>query len=171
VSIASSVTDERGQLLCRNTSKLFIKGIGGFGDKGILQDVLPSPPTRPPCKTSTDITLPSQAILYRLAGDTNPLHVDPQMAALGGFDRPILHGLCSYGIAAKAILRDFCGYDVNKFKSISVRFTSHVFPGETIITEMWKDGNRVVFTSKTQERGKITVQGYAELNEIPSPKI
>jgi len=93
------------------------------------------------------------------------------MAALGGFDRPILHGLCSYGIAAKAILREFCGYDVNKFKSISARFTSHVFPGETIVTEMWKDGNRVVFTSKTQERGKITVQGYAELNEEPTPKI
>lgn len=171
VTIASSISDETGSLIARNIAKLFIKGIGGFGDKGKLQDALPNPPTRPPCKTSIDQTLPNQAILYRLAGDTNPLHIDPQMSAMGGFDRPILHGLCSFGIAGKAILKEFCNYDVNQFKSISVRFTSHVFPGETLVTEMWKEGNKVIFTSKTHERGKVAVQGFVELNEIAQPKI
>mmetsp|Transcript_8289 Transcript_8289/g.8163 ORF Transcript_8289/g.8163 Transcript_8289/m.8163 type:complete len:300 (+) Transcript_8289:15-914(+) len=171
VTFSSDVKDESGSIICKNISKMFIRKIGGFGDRGKLQDSLPNVPQRPPCKATTDVTTPNQAILYRLAGDVNPLHIDPNMAAMGGFDRPILHGLCSFGIAGKAVLKEFCDYDVTKFKSIAARFTSHVFPGETLVTEMWKEGNKVIFAQKTQERGKIATQGYVELNEAPQPKI
>ena len=169
VSISTTVLDENKAPICRNTSRLFIRGIGGFGDKGLSQDTLPSVPKNAPNKVSTDHVLPNQAILYRLSGDTNPLHIAPEMAALGGFDRPILHGLCFYGIAGRAVLKEFCGDDVTKFKSISARFTSHVFPGETLITEMWSTSNGVIFQQKTQERGKVCSQGFVELH--PSPKL
>jgi len=100
--------------------KLFIRGIGGFGDKGIMTDQLPPIPKRSPDKTTTQRVLPSQALLYRLSGDKNPLHVSKDFAEMGGFDRPILHGLCTYGIGAKAVLKEMCDYDVTRFKTIYV---------------------------------------------------
>ena len=169
VTIACNILDQDRNLLCRNTYKLFIRGIGGFGDKGTLNDSLPKIPERAPDFQFTDSTQPNQAILYRLAGDTNPLHISPEMAAMGGFDKPILHGLCFYGYACRAVLKKFCNDDVNLLKSLAVRFTSHVFPGETLVTEMWKEGNKVVFQQKTQERGKPCAIGFAELN--PAPKL
>lgn len=170
LTITSSIADENNEVICRNIHKLFIRGIGGFGDKGLTNDALPTAPAGKPHKVSVDPTTPNQAILYRLAGDYNPLHIAPDMAALGGFDRPILHGLCFFGFAGRAVLRDFCDDDVKQFKSISARFTSHVFPGETLITEMWQTPKGIYFQQKTQERGKICSQGLAELNS-PSPKL
>lgn len=163
VSITSTILDEQSTPICRNVLRLFIRGIGGFGDKGLNQDTIPAVPKSPPTKISTDLTLPNQAILYRLAGDDNPLHIAPDMAALGGFDRPILHGLCFFGIAGRAVLRDVLSDDISKFKSISARFTSHVFPGETLITEMWESPKGVIFQQKTQERGKVCSQGFVEV--------
>jgi acyl dehydratase len=125
---------------------------------------MPKKPDRAPDATVTEPTQPNQAILYRLCSDNNPLHISPSQAATGGFERPILHGLCFFGFASRAILSSFCGNDVTKFKKVAVRFTSHVFPGETLITEMWREGNTVVFTQKTAERGKICISGYAEVD-------
>ena len=90
-------------------------------------------------------TDPSQAFLYRLNGDYNPLHVDPQMSEMGGFKTPILHGLCTYGVTAKAIVEKYFPDDTTMMGKISGRFTSHVFPGETLIVESWKQGNTIIF--------------------------
>ncbi len=150
---------------------LFIRGLGGFGFKGKTQNTLPKIPTRNPDKVVEDKTVPNQAIFYRLAGDTNPLHIDPNMAQMGGFDQPILHGLCFYGISAKLVAQAFADGDVNKIKSVQARFTSHVFPGETIQLSGWKEGNKVIFSAKTAERGKEVIQGVVELNETPSAKL
>jgi acyl dehydratase len=170
VTITGSVYDQNQESICRNTNKLFIRGIGGFGDKGLKNETIPASPETKPHKVSTDPTYPNQAILYRLAGDFNPLHISPDMAALGGFDRPILHGLCFFGYAGRAVLKEFCADDVKRFKTISARFTSHVVPGETLITEMWRTPNGVSFQQKTQERGKVCSQGFVEITE-PTPKI
>lgn len=170
VSLSSTLIDQKNLPICRNTIRLYIRGIGGFGDKGLTRETYPSIPKTAPEKVSTDSTTPNQAILYRLAGDLNPLHISPDMAALGGFDRPILHGLCFFGYAAKAVLKEFLDYDVGRFKSISARFTSHVFPGETLVTEMWSYPAGVIFQQKTIERGKICSQGYVEFNQA-APKL
>jgi acyl dehydratase len=170
LTLTSTIFDEKNEVICRNIHKLFIRGIGGFGDKGLTNEPPPTIPSGPPHKVSVDPTTANQAILYRLAGDYNPLHIAPDMAALGGFDKPILHGLCFFGFAGRAVLKEFCGDDVKRFKSISARFTSHVFPGETLVTEMWQTGNLVYFQQKTQERGKVCSQGVVELKSA-EPKI
>lgn len=170
VTLTSTVSDEKNEVVCRNIHKLFIRGIGGFGDKGLTSEAPPTVPSTPPHKVSIDATTANQAILYRLAGDYNPLHISPDMAALGGFDKPILHGLCFFGFAGRAVLRDFLGDDIRRFKSISARFTSHVFPGETLVTEMWQSGQQVFFQQKTQERGKVCSQGVVETTS-PEPKL
>lgn len=115
-----AIADEGGAKLCDCFYKFFIRGLGGFGDKGVLTDTIPAMPERQPDKVVVERTLPSQAILYRLSGDKNPLHISKDMAEMGGFDKPILHGLCTYGVGAKAVLREFCHYDVSQFKSIYV---------------------------------------------------
>ena len=87
------------------------------------------------------------------------------MSSLGGFDKPILHGLCTYGFTARVIYEKYCNGDPKVLSKFGARFTSHVFPGETLVVEVWKEGNRLIFTSKTKERGKVCLRGYAELRE------
>lgn len=149
--------DEKGEKVAFQESSMFIRGMGGFGgERGTSSGV--TIPERAPDATEEQITLPIQALIYRLSGDINPLHADPMMAAIGNFDRPILHGLSSFGFAGRAVLKHFCGYDVKKFKSIRARFSKHVFPGETLITEMWKqDESHIVFQTKVKERGDIAL--------------
>lgn len=154
-----------------NTMGLFVRGLGGFGYKGKSTGGLPKIPERPADKVVEEKTVANQALFYRLAGDVNPLHADPNMASMGGFDKPILHGLCFYGISARSIVKAFCNGDTNQFKSIQARFTSHVFPGETLQVSGWKEGNKVIFSAKTAERGKEVIQGVVELNENPSAKL
>jgi acyl dehydratase len=102
--------------------------------------------------------------LFRLTGDTNPLHADPERAKAAGFPRPILHGMASFGIAAHAVLRTAAEYQVDRLASIEVRFARPVFPGETVRTEMWRVGNDIAFRSRTVERGEIAINnGLAKL--------
>ena len=166
------VEDGKRTPVLKNTMGTFIRGIGGFGYKGKgTVAALPKAPARKPCKVVDEKTEANQAIFYRLAGDTNPLHIDPNMASMGGFDRPILHGLCTYGISSKMVVKAFCDGDSNRVKSVQARFTSHVFPGETIQLSGWKEGNKIIFSAKTVERGLEVIQGVVELNDAPSAKL
>ena len=142
----------------------FCRGDGGFGGP-----TGPSPkphvlPERPP-DTSCDLaTLPQAALLYRLNGDYNPLHADPEVAKAAGFDRPILHGLCTFGIVTHAILRTCCDYDSHAVRTMDARFSSPVFPGETIRTEIWREANEVSFRVRVVERDVVVLNnGRAEL--------
>ncbi|NWX15840.1 DHB4 enzyme, partial [Aegotheles bennettii] len=153
-------------LVCYNQFSVFCVGAGGFGGKRTSEKakVTVNPPKRPPDAVVSDVTTADQAALYRLSGDWNPLHVDPSFAALGGFDKPILHGLCSFGFAARNILKQFANNDVSRFKAIKVRFLKPVFPGQTLQTEMWKEGNRIHFQTKVKETGQVAMGGgYVDL--------
>jgi len=144
-------TGSDGKPLFTNRFTLFLRGAGGFGgERG--PDVKLEPPSRAPDAVKRSPTLPQQALLYRLSGDKNPLHADPDFAKLGGFDKPILHGLCSYGIVCKAVVDAVCGGDVKQVARWQARFAGVVFPGETIVTSMWQEGKTVLVTAKTLER-------------------
>jgi 3-hydroxyacyl-CoA dehydrogenase/3a,7a,12a-trihydroxy-5b-cholest-24-enoyl-CoA hydratase len=110
-------------------------------------------------------TLPQQALLYRLSGDMNPLHADPDFARLAGYDRPILHGLCTFGHVGRALLRAGAGNDPARVRSFEARFSGVVFPGETIVSELWKQdgGGEVVVRATTKERGEVALSGTASI--------
>uniref|UniRef100_A0A803SP04 Hydroxysteroid 17-beta dehydrogenase 4 n=1 Tax=Anolis carolinensis TaxID=28377 RepID=A0A803SP04_ANOCA len=153
-------------LVCYNQFAVFVVGAGGFGGKRSSEKgkVTVNLPNRPPDAIATDVTTVDQAALYRLSGDSNPLHIDPGFAALGGFQKPILHGLCSFGFAARHVLKHFANNDVTKFKAIKVRFAKPVIPGQTLQTEMWKEGNRIHIQTKVKETGNISIAGaYVDL--------
>ena len=155
--LAVESRDEAGQLLARARTSMFIRGLGGFGGERGSSSRL-SPPQRPPDVIVQEETLTRQALIYRLAGDANPLHVDPLMAAIGGFDQPILHGLCTLGFSARAVLKRFCDNDAHKLAAITARFAQHVFPGETLVTEMWREGaGDIRFQTKVKERAVVVL--------------
>ena len=112
--------------------------------------------------------LPQAALIYRLSGDMNPLHADPKIAAAAGFPRPILPGLCSFGIAGRAVLKLACGNDPAYLKHMQVRFTAPAFPGETIRTEIWRDGATVSFRARTITRSIILNNGLATIRDQES---
>jgi acyl dehydratase len=117
-----------------------------------------------PVRTVKQKTSPQTAHIYRLCGDGNPLHIDPDMGKISGFKRPILHGLCHFGISAKVVVQTFLGGDHRKLKNIRARFTSHFFPGETLVYKFWtQDGGKVLFVASTEERGKDVIKGEALL--------
>jgi acyl dehydratase len=146
-----------GALIATMTSAAMLRGDGGFGGKPGPQAAPHALPETAPT-THVDIkTHPNSALIYRLSGDWNPLHADPKVAAAGGFKTPILHGLCTYGVAGRALIKACCGGDPARLKSIQVRFSSPVFPGETIRTEMWPDGSRVAFRARVVERDVIVL--------------
>ncbi|XP_068943945.1 peroxisomal multifunctional enzyme type 2 [Petaurus breviceps papuanus] len=154
------------ELICFNQFSIFIVGSGGFGGKKTSNKakVTVPPPKRPPDAVLADATSLNQAVLYRLSGDWNPLHIDPSFASLGGFDKPILHGLCSFGFSARHVLQQFGNNDVSRFKAIKARFAKPVYPGQTLLTEMWKEGNRIHFQTKVQETGDIVLSNaYVDL--------
>ena len=159
--------DETGAILAQARSSMFIRGLGGFG--GVRgQSTRLSPPDRSPDAVIEEKTLTRQALIYRLAGDANPLHVDPRMAASGNFDKPILHGLCTMGFAARAVLKRFCDNDARKMAAFSTRFSQHVFPGETLVTEMWEmDQGEIRFQTKAKERDVVVLSNSsAQLRQI-----
>jgi len=146
-----------GDVLATLTSTTFARGNGGFGGKPGPQPEPHELPERAPDAVCDLATLPQAALIYRLSGDPNPLHADPKVAAMAGFKAPILHGLCSLGVAGHAILKTFCDYDATRFKSLKLRFARPVYPGETIRTEMWKDGNVVSFRARVVERDEVVL--------------
>ncbi|XP_057644594.1 peroxisomal multifunctional enzyme type 2 [Chionomys nivalis] len=157
------------ELICYNQFSIFVVGSGGFGGKRTSEKLKAAVavPRRPPDAVLRDTTSLNQAALYRLSGDWNPLHIDPSFASIAGFEKPILHGLCTFGFSARHVLQQFADNDVSRFKAIKVRFAKPVYPGQTLQTEMWKEGNRIHFQTKVQETGDIVISNaYVDL--VPS---
>ena len=158
--------DDRGDLLARARTSMFIRGIGGFGGaRGASRKT--DIPDRAPDRLHEEATLPQQALLYRLSGDANPLHADPSLAAKGGYERPILHGLCTYGFAARALIKQCCDNDARRLRGLDARFAYHVYPGETLITEMWRlNAREIQFQTSVKERSAVVLShGRARIRE------
>jgi multifunctional beta-oxidation protein len=148
-----------GEDLFYNEMTAFVRGSGGFGgpkkptNRGNATASY-KPPSRKPDAVVEEKTSEDQAALYRLNGDRNPLHIDPEFSKVGGFKIPILHGLCFFGFAGKHIVQTY-----GMFKNIKVRFAGVVLPGQTLKTEMWKEGNKVIFQVTVVETGKLCIAG------------
>lgn len=144
-----------------------LRGHGGFGgpDSSSRQPH-PMPVNAPPDHVVELATRPEQAVIYRLSGDDNPLHIDPRIAARAGFEKPILHGLASYGVAARALIRALCGNAPARLRRLDVRFASPVYPGETLRTEIWRgDGHDASFRVSVVERDIVVLNnGYVEFD-------
>ena len=162
IEIEAETKDEQGELLCVNTFGAFVRGEGGFGGERGPSGPKNVPPERAPDEVVEMQTLPQQAAIYRLSGDRNPLHIDPKVAAMAGYDRPILHGLCTFGHAARAIIQKWCDGDPDRLKAFEVRFTGVVFPGDKIITEMWRESDtQIIVQAKTQRGEPVLAQAAA----------
>ncbi len=148
-----SVLDRSGEPLFTNRSGIYVRGEGGFGGES-GPPASNQPPSREPDLVIESVTLPQQALLYRQAsGDRNPLHADPGFAAFAGYDRPILHGLCTYGMVAKVVTDTVLETDPSRFGRFTARFSGHVFPGETLVTSIWETDGGAVVSTTTAERG------------------
>lgn len=160
VVLETSATSAGGDPLWTTQMQIWIRGEGGFGGE-------PGPetpwaqPDRDPDHVLTTTTEPGQALLYRLNGDLNPLHADPGFAAAAGFDRPILHGLASYGIVAKALVDGLLDGDATRLRALSVRFAGSLFPGESLATSVWREGDRLVLQAGCPERDGAPVLTHA----------
>lgn len=143
--------------LCTLTNKTFARGDGGFGGEDVPASI-PVELNDTPDIVHEVTTTEDQALIFRLSGDSNPLHSDPNFAKMAGYPKPILHGLCSYGVACRSIVETLCEKDSKKLKKFNVRFSSPVFPGETIVTEMWKKDDEIHFQSKVKERDKVVLK-------------
>lgn len=165
--VEKTLTDEAdGRLLATVEMVLFLRGDGGFSKNGGGDEAAPAAPPVPESEPDARIELPTRtdaAVLYRLSGDINPLHIDPAVAAKAGFDKPILHGLATYGNACRGILARYCGHDASRLKSIRARLTSPVYPGETLVLECWRaGGNEIAFRASVKERGvQVLANGRA----------
>lgn len=163
IYLERAIQDEQGELATVRVVN-FARGNGGCGgDMGPqpAPHIVPEGPPQTSFETHID---PRSALFYRLSGDPNPLHVDPDMAAAAGFERPILHGLCSFGIATRALLASYCDYDPGRLKAIRLRFSKPVYPGETMRVEMWRSGETVSFRARVADRDVIALDhGRAEI--------
>ncbi|MDP3173597.1 MAG: MaoC/PaaZ C-terminal domain-containing protein [Phenylobacterium sp.] len=150
--------DAAGDVAVTLTTTRFARGDGGFGGPA---DGAPKPhptPTRAPDMSLDIVTRPDQAVIYRLNGDRNPLHVDQAFARKGGFDQPILHGLCTYGITCRAVMQGMLDYDSESIASHQVRFSSPVYPGETVTVDMWRDGKEIAFEARIKARDLYVIR-------------
>jgi acyl dehydratase len=157
IQITRDLTTEDGTLVATVEGSTLARKHGGFGGKVTQSPVPRAIPSRDPDRVCDLPTPPNLAQIFRLTGDTNPLHIDPERAKVAGFARPILHGIASFGVAAHAILRTLAGYDPARLASIEARFARPIFPGETVRTEMWENGAEVAFRCRTVERGEVAV--------------
>lgn len=157
-----------GRKIATVTHTTFARGDGGFSSRNGITDTPAAAPAAVPSGTPDRVfelkTLPQQALLYRLCADRNPLHSTPSVARAAGFDRPILHGLCSYGIAGFGILKTWADSDPARMKTLSCRFSALVFPGETLRVEMYRQGGGVAFRVRVPERDLVALDhGFAQL--------
>ncbi len=154
-----------GKLFATVYSNSLARGDGGCGGNPQTRPKPAEVPDREPDAVCKLPTIPQQALLYRLCGDMNPLHADPAIANAAGFERPILHGRSTMGVAQHAILKTCCAYDPNRIKSISIRFSAPFLPGETLRTEIWQDGTDIYFRSFAHERNVAVLNnGHVELS-------
>jgi acyl dehydratase len=169
-SVARELFDAAsGERLAESTSVLFLRGDGGFSERSGVSDPRPerlrAPPDRAP-DIQTDLTsVPQAALIYRLNGDYNALHADPEVARTAGFPRPILHGLCSFGMAAHAVLKSCCAYQAARIRGIAARFTAPVFPGDTLRFSLWRASEDMLhFRAHVEARAKVVLDhGIVEL--------
>ena len=147
----TKAADENGEPLFTSLISLFLRGEGGFGGPNAPKagNVAPE---RAPDGTIEVPTLPQQALIYRLCGDKNPLHADPEFAKMAGFDKPIIHGLCSYGLVCKAIVDHVLDGDVSKVAGYAARFAGVAFPGETYLVSYWKEGDQILVAANAKDR-------------------
>lgn len=162
--VVREIHDAAGTHLATSRSITFLRGDGGFGGANEGAPVPHPVPERTPDTVVTLTTADNQALIYRLSGDFNPLHIDPAVAKIGGFDAPILHGLATYGVIGRALLAARCDNDPMRFKRFDGRFSSPVYPGETIETAIWDEGDgKLAFRARVVERDRIVfTNGYAE---------
>ncbi len=160
VIVTETVLSEEGSgdRIATLTSSTFARGDGGFGGPSEGQPEPHPIPARAPDLSLDFTTRPDQALLYRLSGDRNPLHSDPSVAKMAGFPRPILHGLCTYGITCRAVLTSFAEHQPERIKSHAARFSSPVFPGETITVDLWRDGDVVSFEARVKSRDVTVIK-------------
>lgn len=156
------IRDDDGKTIAIVRQAHMLRGYGGFGGERPARPY--AQPLGEPAWAVTTKILPQQALLYRLNGDLNPIHVDPALAAMFGYVKPLLHGMCSFGMSCRAVLRSMCAYDPDRLRYISARMTAPVFPGETLRHQIHHDGR---FTSTVVEREKVALdQGYAVVTGV-----
>ena len=154
-------TGPAGDPIFTNRFTIFARGEGGFGGDPDSPPPGNTPPDREPDAVVESPTMSHQALIYRLSGDKNPLHADPDFAKLAGFETPILHGLCSFGIVCKAAVDRALGGDVAKVARYQARFAGVFFPGETMVTSIWREGGRLIVAAKSKERGTPVLSNAA----------
>jgi acyl dehydratase len=161
----SIIDKASGAVLATLEHVTFCRGDGGIGKSDPAPPAPAAVPEGAPDAFCDLPTLPQAALIYRLCADPNPLHAEPAVAWADGFSRPILHGLCTFGVAGHAILRTCCKYEPERLSGLSVRFSAPVYPGETIRTEMWRRGDTIVFRSRALERDVVVLNnGVATIN-------
>ena len=156
--VSDSVNAATGEPLFRTKMTAFLRGEGGFGGERGPSPTFELPDRKPDHEVRYETRI-DQALLYRLSGDRNPLHSDPSFARMGGFERPILHGLCTYGFTGRALLHTLCGSDPVRFKSMEGRFSKPVMPGDGLIIAMWVDGDTCLFQTRNQDGAVVLDQG------------
>jgi len=153
--VEADTKDENGELLFKNIYSLFARGEGGFGgERGPKKTA--ELPDRAPDQVAEYQTWPHQHLIYRLSGDLNPLHADPEFAKMVGYDKPILHGLCTYGFVCRAIVENCCEGDPAKVVDYEARFVGEVYPGDKIVVEMWREDGKVLVQAKTGD-GRVVL--------------
>src|SRR5246500_642376 len=150
--------DADGEQLATLVASRFARGDGGFGGPSEGQPEPHQVPSRAPDKVVDIATRADQALVYRLCGDRNPLHSDPGFARKAGFPKPILHGMCTYGLTCRGVLHTYADYAPTAFKQHAARFSAPVYPGDTVTMEMWKDGNVISFEAKVKARNVTVIK-------------
>jgi acyl dehydratase len=162
VNLTFETRNETGELIFENRAAIVDRSAGNFGgERGSKTEPINPPEGKAPDFSISYSIPPNQCALYRLSGDKNPLHIDPEFSKKGGFDRPILHGLCSMGYACRAIIHSICGGDPDRFTSFSLRFMNVAYPGDTLITKGWRSNDKQYLIQVVNQDGKVILGNAA----------